>query len=332
MRILVTLLLFCCLVYPNYGQDTFSIVAVDSATGEVGCAGASCIDNTQTPGGVSIIGRVHPGRGAINTQSFWDPTNQNNASGLMTSGQSPTQIVNWLALNDVNNDPLIRQYGVADFGPNNSPRAAAYTGTNCFDWKGEIVGPNYSIQGNILLGPEVLDSMEARFLNTPGSLPEKLMAALQGANIPGADSRCLNEGVSSRSAFLKVAKTSDSPNNLWLDIQVIQTPFGVEPIDSLQTLYDEWQITGISELTQINTLQVAVLSFPLERSVQLEWEAIPQMNYLLEIYSLEGRKVVETQVHNGVYRLPANSLSAGAYTYRVSGNKHPLANGKLILP
>ncbi len=53
--------------------------------------------------------------------------------------------------------------------------------------------------------------MEYRFLNTEGSLAEKLMSALQGAKVPGADTRCLNEGTSSLSAFVRVAKPNDHP-------------------------------------------------------------------------------------------------------------------------
>ena len=86
------------------------------------------------------------------------------------------------------------------------------------DYKNHIVGPNYAIQGNILSGQAILDSMEARFLATPGPLADKLMAALQGANVPGADTRCLANGTSSLSAFLRVAKPNDLPGAFYLDL------------------------------------------------------------------------------------------------------------------
>jgi hypothetical protein len=82
--------------------------------------------------------------------------------------------------------------------------------------------------------------MEAAFLFNSGSLAEKLMAALQGANVPGADSRCTAEGVSSLSAFIRVAWPSDTNGTFYLDLNVPSTPYGVEPIDSLQVLFDEW--------------------------------------------------------------------------------------------
>ena len=57
-------------------QDTFSIVAVDTITGKVGSAGASCIQ------GSIIISDIHPGVGAIHTQSYWNAINQDSASSL----------------------------------------------------------------------------------------------------------------------------------------------------------------------------------------------------------------------------------------------------------
>ena len=117
--------------------------------------------------------------------------------------------------------------------------AAAFTGFNCFDYKGHITGPNYSIQGNILLGPSVLSDMEENFLNTEGCLAEKLMAAMQGAKVVGADTRCASNGTSSMFAFLKVAKPDDDPANPHLRIFVSYNDDGTEPIDSLQARFDE---------------------------------------------------------------------------------------------
>src|SRR5688500_5536204 len=77
-------------------QDTFSICAVDTVTGEVGSAGASCIDGTQIAGGVVIISDVHNGVGVIHTQSYWLIQNQNYANSLMVAGLSPQQIIDSL--------------------------------------------------------------------------------------------------------------------------------------------------------------------------------------------------------------------------------------------
>ena len=213
-------------------QDTFSIVAVDPETGETGSAGASCIN------GSIIISDVHPGVGAIHTQSYWNAQNQNTASQLMDQGLPPWFIIQYLIDNDAQGNPTIRQYGIVDLV--DGGRSAAYTGENCFDYKDHILGDTYSIQGNILIGPEVLDSMEVRFNYTSGSLAVRLMAAMQAAKIPGADSRCLDDGISSLSAFIRVAKPTNNPDSLYLHLNVNNTPSGVDPIDTLQDLFDIW--------------------------------------------------------------------------------------------
>jgi len=228
--------LVCTITYSN-SQDTFSIVAVDTVTGEVGSAGASCID------GSIIISDLHPGRGAIHTQAYYFSSNQSNASARMDSGDSPQEIIDWLVANDATGNPTYRQYGVVDVDSSGSPRSAGYTGSSTDDYKNHITGPNYAIQGNILLGQQILDSIEAGFLNTSGSLTCKLMAALQGANVPGADTRCLTSNKSSKSAFIRVAKPGDTTGTYSLDINVNQTPFAVEPIDSLQGLFNDFLIT-----------------------------------------------------------------------------------------
>ncbi len=234
------------------GQDTFSIVAVDTITGELGSAGASCIGAPQIPQGCYILSDVLPGIGVIHTQASYNAANQNYARSLMLDGIPPDEMIELLVENDVGNNPSIRQYGIIDFYTG-SPRTAAYTGANCLNYKNHIVGPNYTIQGNILLGQQILDSMEARFLATEGELACKLMAAMQGAKVVGADTRCINAGISSLSAFIRVAKPDDPASELYLDINIPSTTTGVDPIDSLQVLFDmeiNCVITGLNKSKQ----------------------------------------------------------------------------------
>ena len=97
-----------------------------------------------------------------------------------------------------------------------------------------------------MLGQQILDSMEYYFLNTSGCLPERLMAAMNSAKVVGADTRCMVEGTSSLSAFLRMALPTDSYNNLFLDINVAGTASNVEPIDILETKYNQWKNSNIS--------------------------------------------------------------------------------------
>mgnify|MGYP001283332721 CR=1 FL=1 len=222
-----------------FSEDTFSIVAVDPETNQVGSAGASCI------GGSIIISDIHPGVGVIHTQSYWSASNQNYASSLMNLNYSPNDIIEELINNDVSNNPSIRQYGIIDLV--DGGRSAAYTGDNCSDYKGHILGDTYAIQGNILLGSEILENMEYQFINTEGTLAEKLMASLQGANIPGADARCLDDNLSSLSAFIRLAEPDD--NSIYhLDLNVNNVnlvSYHIDPIDSLQILFDEWYLDNL---------------------------------------------------------------------------------------
>lgn len=233
-------------------QDTFSIVAVDPETGEVGSAGASCVPGAGSFGGVMLLSGIIPGRGGVNAQAYicLNPhINLNNAIARMQAGLSPDEVIAWLEQNDACGsqgfNPAYRQYGVVDLDEQGQARSAAYTGTQCDDWKGHRTGPTYAIQGNILSGPEVLEDMETAFLSTPGSLAARLMAAMQGAKRVGADSRCTAAGTSSTSAFLRVFKPDDEPGQPYLQLNVAETPSGQEPIDSLQALFNEWQLTGL---------------------------------------------------------------------------------------
>jgi uncharacterized Ntn-hydrolase superfamily protein len=225
-------------LYPAKSQATFSIVAVDTVTGIVGSAGASCI------GGAQIIEGIVENVGAINTQALWNPTNQDHADSLIRAGLTPDSIISWLQNNDAESSPGDRQYGVVTLaGPGAS---AAYTGFFTFQFAGHRTGPGYSIQGNILLEEHVIDTMELVFLSTGGPMEERLMATLEAAKTPGADSRCLDEGKSSISAFIKVVHPGDG-NTPYLYEVVANTPDSIDPIDVLREKFDAWKSAQVAD-------------------------------------------------------------------------------------
>lgn len=322
-------------------QHTFSIVAVDSITGEVGSAGATCGDSIIWPGtpGAFIISDVIPGVGAIHTQSYYEAINQTNANTRMDLGDSPQEIIDWLVANDMASNPSIRQYGVVDYN-GGSPRAAAYTGANCFDYKNHIIGPNYAIQGNILLGQGILDSMESGFNNTDGCLADKLMAAMQGANVVGADTRCMSEGTSSLSAFIRVAQASDAATDLYLDINIAGTPANVEPIDELQTKYNEWKnnnngaCTEVTSTTDMNAEDVEVLIYPNPTDNILNLNVANRTITNIVMTDVLGSIVLERgveKVNEGFYQLSLQSLANGVYFISLFEEKELLAKQKIIL-
>lgn len=228
LTFLAILLLLLC---GNTTYATFSIVAVDTVTGAVGGAGASCIDNCQ------IITDIIEGIGGVHTQASYLAGNQANAHALMLAGLTPDSIISWLANNDVEGMPYYRQYGVVTLA--GSGASAGFTGAGTNFWRGHLNGPGYAIQGNILLDSIVVDTMEFAFLNTDGPLEEKLMAAMEAANIPGADSRCLSCNKPAISAFIKVVHPGDG-GTPYLYKLVTNTSCDQNPVDSLKILYDNW--------------------------------------------------------------------------------------------
>jgi len=305
-------------------QDTFSIVAVDTLTGEIGSAGASCVTSSPSyPHGAAILSDVIPGIGAIHTQAAWLNANQVNAHNHMMAGESPQQIISWLVAHDAQGNPSTRQYGIVDFR-NNQPRAAAYTGVNCSNYKNDTANIFYSIQGNILLGQSIIDSMQNRFLNTQGTLGDRLMAALQGAKVIGADTRCAPRHSSSLSSFLRVAKTTNRPDSLYIDLWMAY-PSGfsgivpVDPIDSLQTLYDHWKtITAVFGAGAVSLDWVKIITCPDGRTL-LDFSRCDGYSKLkLLLFDLTGRVILTKSIDSPVIQpFPSGTSHPGLIIYQV---------------
>jgi len=313
----------------SYAQDTFSIVAVDSITGEVGSAGASCVNLFQTGfSDDSFLGELFPGVGAINSQAYYIGANQANARDRMNLGDTPSEIIDWLIDNDIQSQPQLRQYGIVAM-VDGSPQSAAHTGNSTDDYKNHILGPNYSIQGNILLGQEVLDSMETRFLNEQGDLSCKLMAAMQGANIVGADSRCASNGTSSLFAFIKVAQPTDSFGNPSFKVSVrTQSNAGIEPIDSLQSKFNlEYNCTsGIKETAEFFK-HFSV--FPNPSNDFLTVENKTTSVYQLQLFDIRGVLILQKELIITA-TLNVSDYLSGAYFLKLSNAEKTLVKKVII--
>jgi len=246
---LVNILVLCFLFFlvGNVSHATFSIVAVDTITGAVGGAGASCIDNAQ------IITDLIEGIGGVHTQASYLAENQNNAHTLLASGLDPDSIIGWLTSNDAQGLPIYRQYGVVTLAGGGA--SAAFTGAGTTYWRGHITGPGYAIQGNILLSEQIVDTMEYAYLNTGGPLEDRLMAALEAANVPGADTRCMSCDKPAISAFIKVVHIGDG-ETLYLYEMVTNTACEQNPVDSLRILYDSWVALRYADAVQ-STVEIS---------------------------------------------------------------------------
>lgn len=308
--------IFFALNIQSYAQDTFSIVAVDSITGEVGSAGASCVDLVDNPSYSShFLGQLLPGIGAINTQAYYLPANQTNARLRMQEGLSPSEIIDWLVENDIQNNPTIRQYGIVGF-VDGSPESAGYTGINTDDYKNHVTGPNYSIQGNILLGQVVLDQMEYNFLNADGDLACRLMAALQGANMVGADTRCASNGTSSLFSFVKVAQ----PDDVYGDPSFVlglktENGAGIEPIDSLQIIFDEvHNCSGVGFMEQKTENDLFIIS-PNPAQTNISINSNTEEIFKVQIIDAQGKICKETYIMKEL-QLDISELKSGIYIIR----------------
>jgi uncharacterized Ntn-hydrolase superfamily protein len=157
---------------------TFSIVARDSTTGELGVAVASRF---------FAVGAVVPWAkadvGAVATQSYANTSFGWRGLELLEKGKTPEEVVQTLIM--IDDDPLRRQLGIVSA----DGKSATYTGEKCLAWAGGRNGPNYAIQGNILAGEEVVTAMEKTFLETKGTLADRLYAALLAGDAKGGDSR-----------------------------------------------------------------------------------------------------------------------------------------------
>ena len=166
---------------------TWSIILVDTRTGEVAIASATCLTGFDLQAGACV---VVVGRGAAAAQSFVDTTGANRMLifARLQAGTDPAAILQQLAATDTGHQS--RQYGIVDV----AGRAVGFSGTGAGPWAGHLTGTVgsivYAVQGNVLTGQAVVTAAEQAILNTQGDLAEKLMAAMEAAKLMGGDGRC----------------------------------------------------------------------------------------------------------------------------------------------
>ena len=159
--------------------STFSIVAADPATGEVGVAVASRFFAVG-----SVVPYARAGVGAVATQASANTTWGPGALELLARGATPSEALAILTRAD--DGQSHRQAGVVAA----DGRSATFTGPECSSWAGGRSGPNYAVQGNILTGEPVVAAMEKAFLSSAGEpLGERLYAAIVAGDAAGGDSR-----------------------------------------------------------------------------------------------------------------------------------------------
>lgn len=157
---------------------TYSIVALDGATGDLGVA-----VQTRWFGVGAWVPWVEAGVGAVATQSFTEPGHGYNGLRLMREGRDAAEALALVLADDREED--VRQVGMVDAGG----RAAAHTGARCVRYASHIAADGVSVQANMMERPTVPAAMLAAFRAASGPLAARLLAALVAAEAEGGDIR-----------------------------------------------------------------------------------------------------------------------------------------------
>ncbi len=268
------LILLSLLLLPSSAFATWSVIAVDRASGRVVIASATCVDrDDQFLMGVQAV--VVPGKGVAACQAGVDGTHKNQMLVFeeLQKGTDPKRIIELLSA-----DPAYqsRQFGILDLQGRSAGHSGLTNGYVSQDIQGQVPGTQifYSVQGNILRAGQVVPNGVQAFIKTAGSLTDRVMAAMEAADGSGGDSRCVcppwpTDGTApaipcdSKTAHVAYILASDpkdtngdSHNNgkyaLYLTVSQpggdkgpnqIKTGEDLNPVKALRLRYDAWKKT-----------------------------------------------------------------------------------------
>jgi hypothetical protein len=258
-------------VFPRMAHATWSVIAVDLATGRIVIASATCVNNNDAfLMGIQAV--VVPGKGVAACQAGVDGTHANQmlVYNEIQKGTDPARIIEMLSA-----DPAFqsRQFGILDLQGRSAGHSGLTNGYVSQDIQGQVPGTQiyYSIQGNILRPGEVVPNAVKAFLYTNGALTDRVMAALETADQYGGDSRCTCpplpadgskpaipcEGRTSYISYILMANKTDtngdSHNNGKYSMYLTVTQPGqggpneikpgenLNPVKTLRMRYDAWR-------------------------------------------------------------------------------------------
>jgi uncharacterized Ntn-hydrolase superfamily protein len=208
-------------------HGTYSIVALDPDTGELGAAVQSHWFSVG-----SLCTWARPGVGAVATQSVVEPAHGPNALDRLANGDGAAAALAAVLVPD----PLaaVRQVGVVDA----NGRVAAHTGADCILEAGHVTGDHWACQANMMARATVPDAMSAAFAAAGGDLAERLMTALEGAEAEGGDVR------GRQSAALLVAPAQGEPWRTRIDLRVEDHADPVGELRRLLGLQRAYELAG----------------------------------------------------------------------------------------
>ncbi len=264
---------------------TWSIVVVDTKTGEVCVAAATCLPNAPLKNWVPV---VITGYGVAAAQSVVDidATNRKVIWDGFLSGLTPGEILQQLAQLDPQHQG--RQYGIVDLF--NAPET--FTGSGAKKAKAGVAAVagdlRYAIQGNVLTGDVVVLAAEEALLNTPGDLSQRAMAAMEAARAKGGDGRCSCQisnptgcgapppyfRKSAHTAFIVLARIGDADGTCaaqigcangayYLELEFVGGLKAPDPVISLGRLYALWRESMVGVPDQVKSVVApSVASLP----------------------------------------------------------------------
>jgi len=275
---ILLLFLFVNLSYSQFNSShpchTYSIVARDTLTGELGVAVQSHYFSVGP-----IVPWAEAGVGAVATQSLVDISYGPLGLDLMRDGKTAAQALKALLPADKNN--AVRQVAMIDVQGN----VAAHTGDKCIPAAGHIIGDNYSVQANLMLNDLVWPAMADAFENTKGSLAERMLSALDAAEAEGGDIR----GKQSAAILIVKGESSGKP---WQDkVLDLRVEDHKEPLKELRRLVKVAQAYHHSDLgdqaLEKNDLKTALQEYTEAERLYPEnmelkfWKAVALVNYSL---------------------------------------------------
>lgn len=204
---------------------TFSIVARDPETGALGVAIAS---RYLAVGAVAPFARADVG--AISTQAMPNVAYGPDGLARLAAGEGAEMVL--AALTGADSMAEYRQVGIVDA----AGTAVTFTGAQCQDWAGGRTSSGVAVQGNILVGPGVVDAMLATYETATGTFPRRLLAALRAGDQAGGDSR----GRQSAAILVRRDRAGiDGLDDRWIDLRVDDHTDPCTELGRLLALYEK---------------------------------------------------------------------------------------------
>lgn len=255
---------------------TWSIIIIDTRTREIAIGSATCLTNFNLLRGLPVV-LVDVGAAAAQSSVDGSGVNRRRIWDGLLAGKHPEEILAILLETDASHQS--RQYGIVDVKGNAVTASGSLNGAYANGLTGRVGTLVYAIQGNVITGQPVLDQAELAILNTPGGLPEKLMASMQAARSMGGDGRCscrFNDPVgcgsppptftkSAHIGFMVVTRRGDvdgtcsqdgcANGTYYMRFNIrTQDQAAPDPVLQLQQLFDNWRASLIAEPDAVESL------------------------------------------------------------------------------